>query len=284
MTNYFNIFLIDMIFTLKTIVLRFVPKRSAICRITLSIFLILFGISALTAQNEMFLKKEFIYKSDTLRYRILFPDNYDNNKSYPLVIFLHGSGERGSDNEKQLIHGASLFTDKENRAKYPSIVLFPQCQEKAFWAPIVTREKGFDYPLNSKTTEPMQLLIRLIAEIKKNEAVDRNRIYVLGLSMGGMGTFDLICRKPGLFAAAIPICGGVNINRLNKIKNISIRIYHGADDPIVSPEHSKDAYNKLKTINSKKVELIIFPGVGHNSWTNAFASDDFMSWMYSQHK
>jgi len=186
MTNNFKLFLTFKCLTLKCRNSDIELKKTGKYRITLSLFLILFGISALTAQNEMFLKKEFIYQSDTLRYRILFPDNYDTNKSYPLVVFLHGSGERGSDNEKQLKHGAALFTSKENRAMYPSIVLFPQCQEKAYWAPIVTREKGFDYPLNCKATEPMQLLIRLIAEIKKDEAVDKNRIYVLGLSMGGM--------------------------------------------------------------------------------------------------
>lgn len=284
MKNIFNIFLNEKIITLKAVVLKFAFRIYGKCRITLSFFLIFLGISTLTAQNEMFLKKEYIYQSDTLRYRILFPDNYDSKKSYPLVFFLHGSGERGSDNEKQLKHGAGLFTNPENRAKYPSIVLFPQCGEKDYWAPIVTREKGFGYPLKSKATEPMQLLIRLIAEIRKNEAVDKKRIYVVGLSMGGMGTFDLICRKPGLFAAAIPICGGVNIDRLNKVKNVPVRIFHGANDPIVSPAHSKDAYNQLKKAGSKKVELIIYPGVGHNSWTNAFAADDFMSWMYNQHK
>lgn len=262
----------------------FVLKKPEKCRILFLVFLILSGISTISAQNEMFLKREFISQSDTLRYRILFPENYDLKKTYPLVIFLHGSGERGADNEKQLKHGAVLFTDKENRAKYPSIVLFPQCREKEYWAPIVTRENGFGYPLKSEATEPMQLLIRLIAEIRKNEAVDQKRIYIMGLSMGGMGTFDLICRKPGIFAAAIPICGGVNIDRLNKVKDMPVRIYHGADDPVVSPAHSVDAYNKLKTIGSKQAELIIYPGVGHNSWTNAFAADDFMSWIYKQHK
>lgn len=234
-------------------------------------------------QNDMFIKKEFIYKNDTLRYRILFPLNYDTSKSYPLVIFLHGSGERGSDNNKQLTHGASLFTNAENRAKYPSIVVFPQCEEKQYWAPIKTREKGFDYEDKCKITEPMHLLIRLIAEIKKNEAIDKKRIYVAGLSMGGMGTLDLICRQPKTFAAAIPICGGVSVERLQKLKNMPIRMYHGDADPIVSPENSKNVYNKLKSIGSNNVELIIFPEVGHNSWTNAFASPDFLSWMYAQH-
>jgi len=88
------------------------------------------------AQNELFLKKEFIYEGDTLPYRILYPENYNKSASYPLVLFLHGAGERGNDNEKQLVHGASLFTDPQNRQKFPAIVVFPQCPENGFWAPI----------------------------------------------------------------------------------------------------------------------------------------------------
>lgn len=252
-------------------------------RVLLFLTLLLSTMFTITGQNEMFLKKEFIYKTDTLGYRILYPENYDAKKSYPLVIFLHGSGERGTDNEKQLTHGAILFIKRENRTQYPSIVIFPQCPDKQNWAPIKSREKGFDYPLKSTSTEPMQLLMRLIAEIKKNEAVDKKRIYVAGLSMGGMGTLDLICRQPKTFAAAIPICGGVSIERLKKLKNMPIRIYHGGADLIISPEHSKNVYNKLKSLGSNNVELVIFPEVGHNSWTKAFASPDFLSWMYAQH-
>jgi len=114
--------------------------------------------------------------------------------------------------------------------------------------------------------------------------VDKNRIYVLGLSMGGMGTFDLICRQPKKFAAAIPICGGVSLERLKKVRHMPIRIYHGGSDDVVSPEHSRNAFIELKANGSQKVEYIEFPGVGHNSWKNAFAQPDFLSWLFKQHK
>lgn len=234
------------------------------------------------AQNELFQKKEYIFKGDTLRYRILYPENYNSSLSYPLVVFLHGAGERGNDNEKQLTHGATLFTNSANRAQYPSIVVFPQCPLNGYWAPVKSRDNGFSYVTTKKATEPMQLVIRLIANLKKHEAVDKSRIYVTGLSMGGMGTFDLVCRKPKDFAAAIPICGGVSVERLKKVKHMSIRIYHGTADNVVSPEHSKNAYAELKANGAKNVEIILYPEVGHNSWTNAFASPDFLSWMYSK--
>jgi predicted peptidase len=236
------------------------------------------------AQNSAFEKKEFVFKTDTLAYRILFPENYSPTEKYPLFIFLHGSGERGSDNEKQLMHGASVFLSAEARTKYPSIVIFPQCPEKGFWAPVNRSKDAFSYLNSKKPTEPMALLIRLIRETIKNEQVDKSRVYVSGLSMGGMGTFDLICRKPGLFAAAAPICGGVSVERLKKVKDMPIRIFHGTADNAVPVQHSKDAYNELKAKGAQKAEIILFDGVGHNSWDYAFKQNDFLEWFYKKSK
>ncbi|MDO9154332.1 MAG: prolyl oligopeptidase family serine peptidase [Paludibacter sp.] len=249
-----------------------------------TIFFLLIFISAVSAQNEQFLKRELIFQGDTLPYRILFPENYDTSQSYPLVLFLHGAGERGNDNQIQLIHGSALFLNQANRLKFPAIVIYPQCPKNKYWAPIESRENGFSYVNTKKPTEPMQLVIRLIKHIEKNEAVDHRRMYVLGLSMGGMGTFDLVCRYPRLFAAAVPICGGVLVDRLKKIKKLPVRIYHGSEDTVVSPEHSKNAYIELKANGSQDVELIIIPGVGHDSWNLAFKQEDFLSWIFSNKK
>ena len=241
-------------------------------------------IFSLNAQKELYLKKQLIHKTDTLPYRILYPENYDKTQKYPLFLFLHGAGERGNDNERQLVHGSGLFTDSLNRKLYPAIVIFPQCAENGYWAPISTREGGFDYTDAKKATPQMLMVIRLLNHIQKTESIDKNRIYVGGLSMGGMGTFDLICRKPNLFAAAVPICGGVEVTRLKKATKIPIRMYHGGADNVVSPEHSRNAYIELKARGAQDVELFIFPGVGHNSWTNAFEQNDFLSWIFSQKK
>ena len=88
---------------------------------------LLWILQPLNAQNELYQKRYFTFKENTLPYRILFPENYDRTKTYPLVVFLHGAGERGNDNEKQLVHGSWLFTNEQNRQKYPAIVIFPQC-------------------------------------------------------------------------------------------------------------------------------------------------------------
>lgn len=250
----------------------------------LSVFLILAAIVTM-AQNELFQKNEFIYKGDTLRYRVLFPENYDKKKSYPLVLFLHGSGERGNDNEKQLVWGASLFTDSLNRKNYPAIVLFPQCPANQGWVTIkdLTGAK-FEIIDTKEPAKPLMLAKKLVDIYQKKEAVDSKRIYVLGLSLGGMATFDLICRYPKTFAAAIPICGAVNVERLKKVRNMPIRIYNGDSDNAVSPEYSRNAYIELKAEGSEKVERVEYPGVGHTSWIQAFAEPDFLKWLFLQKK
>ncbi len=236
-------------------------------------------------QNELFLKKTFVYKSDTLLYRVLFPEKYDATKTYPLVIFLHGAGERGNDNTKQLVHGASLFTNPENRTKFPAIVIFPQCPADKRWVNYDKKSKDeILFPDPRKNSEPLELVYRLIKYYRKNESVDKNRIYLVGLSMGGIGTYDLICRYPKLFAAAIPICGAVDVKRLNKVRNMPIRIYHGSNDDVISPEFSRNAYIELKADGSQKAEYIEIPGANHNSWDPAFEKPDFLTWLFSKRK
>jgi predicted peptidase len=253
----------------------------------LLIFMTITILSGMTinAQNELFLKKDFILKGDTLHYSVLFPQDYDKSKTYPLVIFLHGSGERGNDNQKQLIHGASLFTNPQNRTDYPAIVIFPQCPENQSWVTLEHKPDSKFKLIDTKVpAKPLALVKKLVDNYIKSEAVNPKKIYLIGLSMGGMGTFDLICRYPTMFAAAIPICGAINIERLKKVRKMPIRIYNGEIDTVVSPEYSRCAYIKLKALGSKWAEHIEFPGVGHDSWTPAFADTDFLKWLFSKSK
>lgn len=242
---------------------------------------------AASSQNELFQKKEFVYKGDTLRYRILLPENPTGKRlsPKPLVVFLHGSGERGNDNEKQLVHGADLFSNPQNRKDYPAIVIFPQCPENDSWVSIrELPDDKFELEDTPQPTTALMLVKKLIDSYLKDGSVLSNQVYIAGLSLGGMGTFDLLCRYPETFAAGISICGAVNTERLNKLDKMPIRIYYGGSDNVVNPEYSRSAYNKLKANGSKSVELIEFPGVGHDSWTSAFAQPDFLSWLFSQKK
>lgn len=254
----------------------------------LLIILTLTFVSSLTfAQQEAYSKKTYVSaENDTLRYRELTPEKLAPNQKYPLVLFLHGAGERGNDNEAQLRHGGNMFTNPVNREKYPAFVIFPQCPQEDFWAPrnrsAAAGESAFNQ--NPPMSKALSLVKKVLDEAIEKYPVDRNRIYIAGLSMGGMGTFDMLCRFPDLFAAAIPICGGVSTDRLGSIKtNTHIRIYHGDADTTVPVAYSRNAYKTLKQ-NKANVEYIEYPGVNHDSWTSAFNEDDFMAWIFSKRK
>lgn len=252
------------------------------------IFLLLFTTVIAGAQDlSLFQKKEFTHKDgNILPYRILYPENYDAAKKYPLIIFLHGSGERGKDNEKQLMHGAALFLKEENRKSFPAIVIFPQCPEESYWANAnVDRSKqpfkiGFNY--KSVPTWPLAAANQLVKKIAGEEGVDQTRIYIGGLSMGGMGTFESVFRNPGLYAAALPICGGGDVKSYDKrIKQTVFWVFHGAADAVVDVNLSREMVAKLKKLKAN-VTYSEYPEVNHSSWDNAFAEPNFLAWIFKQ--
>ena len=147
------------------------------------------GSMQVLSQPSRFSVENYISaKGDTLRYRQLFPD-YDTLRKYPLVIFLHGSGERGNDNDAQLKWGVMNFATDENMKRYPAIVIAPQCPLSTGWANIGSREKG-QLTMQPTPSKTMQLLIELLKQTVAKLPIDTNRIYITGLSMGGFGTFD----------------------------------------------------------------------------------------------
>ena len=234
---------------------------------------------------DLFLKKDFRQGENVLPYRILYPEGYKkgDKKKYPLVVFLHGRGESGSDNELQLKHGASLFLKPETRQQYPAIVIFPQCPDEDSWATYTKNsETGMvSMPFKPKQTKASQMVQSLIKYCLKNEPVDSKRVYIMGLSMGGMGTLDMVVRNPKMFAAAISICGAIEPTRLKKLKKMPIRLYHGAEDDVVPVSFSRDAFYELKAAGSSVAQIIEYPSIGHNSWDFAFGSADFRSWLFS---
>jgi len=250
--------------------------------------LVLFVLSLKSQEKEIYSKMNFIRGTDTLRYRLLYPLNYNAKKKYPVVLFLHGAGERGSDNEIQLTHGSKLFTDSLNRAKYPAFVIFPQCPVNEFWARVsFDRNKQpvqLEFASNEPMTRPLTMVSALMDSFATSGKVDKKKIYIGGLSMGGMGTFDMLWRKPGFFAAAFPICGGGDSTKPAIYgKKFPIWVFHGADDPVVNVNHSRRMVAALEAAKAK-VKYTEYPGVKHDSWNNAFAEPELMSWLFSQHK
>ena len=221
-------------------------------------------------------------KGDTLRYRQLFPDS-DTLRRFPLIIFLHGSGERGNDNEAQLKWGVMNFATDENMMRYPAFVIAPQCPSGVTWSNFNRDRNSTQMSLLPAPTKPMQLLIELIERAKKTLRVDTNRIYITGLSMGGYGTYDAIERYPHLFAAAVPVCGGGDASKAASIAHLPIWIFHGAEDPAVSPLYSLDMLQALTKAGAHP-GFTQYPEVGHFSWLGAYSDQQMLAWLFRQHK
>src|SRR5690554_1164558 len=227
---------------------------------------------------SLYEKKQFISADgDTLDYRILFPENYQADEDYPLVLFLHGAGERGSDNEKQLTHGANLFLSAENRKNFPAIVVFPQCPEDKYWIDISIRSqlggKGDpDFKQSVKNpSEELALVNELVEHLIAKEKVDQDNLYIMGLSMGGFGTFETLARWPEKYAAAVGICGGGNISLTkNYADQTAVWITHGAKDDVVPVVLSQRLYHALKE-QGANVKYTEFPEANHNAWDPTFA-------------
>lgn len=249
----------------------------------------LFSLQGFSQDFSLFEKKEFVQNSDTLPYRILLPKDYVAGKQYPMVLFLHGAGERGKDNEKQLVHGAKMFLEDSIRNKYPAIVVFPQCPQNSFWANIdsridsVTNKRVLIYREAGEPTKAMELLLGLYQDLKETYKPDENRLYVGGLSMGGMGTFELARRLPDNFAAAFAICGGANTATASLLKNTAWWIFHGLKDNVVNPQNSIDMAKALKDAGAE-VKLTLYPEANHNSWDDAFKEPEFFSWLFKHQK
>lgn len=250
-----------------------------------SLLLLFYCVVTISAQ-ETYQKKVFVsVQGDSLNYRLLRPEVEKPGKKYPLVLFLHGAGERGKDNEKQLTHGGQMFLNPVNREEHPAFVLMPQCPEDKYWG-FASRPASLvpsEMPVGQEMCPIFITLKELLDTYLAMPEVDKDRVYIIGLSMGGMGTYDLAVRFPEIFAAAIPICGSVNPARLAAAKDVKFRIFHGDADDIVTVEGSREAYRALKAAGAD-VEYIEFPGCNHGSWTPAFNYPGFMDWLFSQKK
>lgn len=245
------------------------------------LLLLILNISVSFAQFE---PASYMINGYTLPYQVMFPENYDETKKYPLVIFLHGSGERGSDNEKQLTHGKDFLINNFH-SNYPSIVIAPQCPQESYWSNVqrhsLRGKMNLTFGLSDKPSLAMETLICLINEYLSSGMIDLDQVYAGGLSMGGMGTFELIWRMPNTFAAAFPICGGGDLNKLiHYTNNTALWIFHGAEDSVVSPKFSQKIYHAIQETGND-VKYTEYPEVNHNSWDNAFQEDELVPWLFS---
>ena len=198
-----------------------------------------------------------------VNYLVYLPSDYeaDTAKKWPLMLFLHGAGERGDDLQKVKVHGPPKLI--EQGKKFPFIVISPQAPVNEGWEP--------------------QVIIRLLKGIQAKYRVDKERIYLTGLSMGGFGTWAIAKKFPSVFAAVVPICGGGDTAELWKLRNTPVWCFHGAKDDVVKPEQSYRMVNALKKYNNN-IKLTVYPDANHDSWTPTYNNDSLYTWLLQQKK
>lgn len=219
--------------------------------------------------------------AESLPYRLLVPLNYDAKKKYPLVLFLDGAGSRGTDNRLQLMWITALFTAQQNREKYPCFVLAPQCPLDRRWVEV--RWDLDSHVMPEEPSKPMALTMKLLADVEKRYSIDPARRYVMGLSMGGYGTWDALARYPTTFAAGIPVCGGADEKTAEKIAKIPVWVFHGTTDATVKVSRARNMVAALRKAGGEpKYTEYPSPKIGHGAWGPAFKDPDLLPWLFAQ--
>lgn len=200
------------------------------------------------------------------KYLLTLPEGYgkDPAKKWPLLVFLHGAGERGDDLSLLKKHGPHKLISAGQT--FEAIVVSPQVPDGEYWSPHGVKA--------------------LVDAIKRSQRVDDSRVYLTGISMGGFGTFDTIAEYPAVFAAAIPICGGAGISvlKFEKIRDLPIWIFHGGKDPVVPVQFSEMAMNWFERVKAPKVKIHLYPEAEHDSWTQTYENPEVWKWLFEQQR
>lgn len=232
--------------------------------------------------TERFLPRTYTgKKNSSLPYRLLVPKNYDRSRQYPLILFLHGSDERGTDNRRQLFVGLHIFADEKKMDQFPCFIIAPQCPLEMKWVEVNWKA---DTHLMPRTPSPaMALSLGLVQELQKEFSIDPNRLYVVGYSMGGYGAWDAIQRCPDLFAAAVPVCGGGDETNASRITRIPIWAFHGALDQIVKVARSRNMINAIVMAGGTP-RYTEYPTINHFSWGYVYGDLEMFQWLFNQKK
>lgn len=219
----------------------------------------------------------------TMPYRLHIPKDYDCGVLYPLLVFLHGAGERGTDNIKQAQVGIQhIFDDPESPAGN-AIVFAPQCPEDKQW--VYTSWAKGNYSVAAVTeSRELQAVVEIIKDLVLEYNVDRDRIYVTGLSMGGFGTWDMLMRHPDIFAAGMPLCGGADPSQARALAEIPIRAFHGKLDGAVPVEGSRETCKAIKSYGRGMISYTEFEDEGHGIWDRVYSDTDNVKWLFSNVK
>lgn len=248
-----------------------------------TLLLLIFALGAANnavAQNEwkqLLSKEQYRHNDFVLPYRLFQPGE---SQKYPLVVFLHGAGERGTDNELQLLHGVKHFMSETIREEQKFILIAPQCPTDARWTEVDWTLASHKMP--ARISVPLAATFALIDSLIQQGIVDSTQIFITGLSMGGFGTWDALARRPGFFAAAMPVCGGGDEAQACKMTMVPIKAFHGKLDHLVMPSRSINMVNAVTQCGGR-AEYIIFPSLGHLCWEQVYSDLNNIRWLL-QHK
>ena len=254
------------------------------CRRQAALAVVALLAAGLMGCDRVYQAKSFHAKSSNgreinLPYRLMVPESLESGKRYPLVLFLHGAGQRGSDNSLQLESLPTWLASGENRRRYPCFVLAPQCPDDMTWSDLLRN----DSRLFADMTPSLEAVVDLLNAVIKHNPVDPARVYLTGLSMGGYGSWELAERMPERFAAVAPICGGGDETKADRLAlphlGLARRCRHGGACGALAAD---DRGHRAAGGKPKYTEL---PGVGHDSWTPAYhGPDNLLAWLFAQTK
>jgi len=217
----------------------------------------------------------------TIPYELFVPPAYDKTRKYPLIVFFHGAGERGTDNINQLAHVAKNFSAPDFQAKHPCFVVAPQCPLNEQWVDMSWGDLSGVRP--AQPSQAMRLALKALDAVTSEFSIDQARIYVTGLSMGGYAVWDCITRYPDRFAAGVACCGGGDENTVTAaVAQVPVWAFHSADDnavPVVRSRHMVAAMKKM----GGQPHYTEYQGLGHGSWDKAFSEPDLYPWLFQQH-
>jgi predicted peptidase len=240
--------------------------------------LMLWSGSGFAAPQDRMEAREFKdAQGQALKYRLWVPKKYDAKNKYPLILFLHGAGERGDDNKAQIKHAQvlNLVTGKQ-----PAFLVAPQCPRNVQWVATPWGSKK-PHKTPKKPTVQMKLSLELLSSLEKEFSIDDKRRYVTGLSMGGFGTYDAVVRRPDYFAAAVPICGGADNSQAKLFVKTPVWVFHGDKDTVVHTVRSRSLVEAVKKAGGKP-RYSEYKGIGHFAWGRAYEEPDLPAWLFSQ--
>ena len=210
-------------------------------------------------------------------YRLFIPSVEPRKKALPLVVYLHGSGGIGDDNLKQISGGSYMgthvWTTPDAQRRHPAYVLAPQLPPGEQWGA----------PGSDALSSHAETLVQLIAALTQEFSLDPDRVYLTGQSLGGRGTWDIISKRPDLFAAAVPLCGDGNLSRVAAARKLAIWVFHGAQDLLVPVTGSRDLVAALRAVGSP-VKYTEYPNSGHDVWRRAYVDPGLADWLFGQRR